>query len=59
MTEIRNTIIHEASSPVILEEDYIKDSINILHDSIERCYKELTKVKGWTYFKTWGIGRLK
>lgn len=59
MTEIRNSIIHDASSPILLEEDYIKDSINILHDSIERCYKELTRIKGWTYLKTWGAGRLK
>lgn len=59
MTEIRNSIIHEASSSIMLDEEYVKDSINILHDSIERCYKELTKANGWTYFKTWGTGRLK
>lgn len=59
MTELRNTIIHDASSPVILEENYIKDSINILHDSIERCYKELTNISGWQFDKTWGISRLK
>ena len=59
MTEIRNVIIHEASSPVILEDDYIKDLINVLHDSMDICYKELTNVYSWTYFKTWGVGRLK
>ena len=59
MTEIRNLIIHEASLPVMLEEEYIKDSINILHDSTEKCYKELTKIKGWTFEKTWYAGRLK
>jgi hypothetical protein len=59
MTELRNTIIHDASSPVLLEEEYIKDSINILHDSIERCYKELTNISKWQFDKTWGVGRLK
>ena len=59
MTEIRNLIIHEASSPVMLEDEYIKDSINNLHDSIEKCYKELTRINGWTFEKTWGAGRLK
>jgi len=59
MTEIRNMIIHDASSPVMLEEEYIKDSINILHDSIEKCYKELTRIKGWSFDKTRGAGRLK
>ncbi|MDZ7650702.1 MAG: hypothetical protein U5K54_28165 [Cytophagales bacterium] len=59
VTEIRNTIIHEASSPIILDDDYIKDVINVLHDSIERCYKHLTKQRNWTYEKAWGVGRLK
>jgi hypothetical protein len=54
ITEIRNTIIHEASNPIILDDDYIKDSINMLHDSIDRCYDHLTKQKGWAYEKTWG-----
>lgn len=59
MTSIRNTIVHEASSQILLEDNYIKDSINILHDSIERCYKELTKMKCWYFDKTWGVNRLK
>lgn len=59
MTEIRNTIIHDPSAPIFLEGEFIKDSINILNDSIERCYRELTKLKSWTFEKTWGAGRLK
>lgn len=59
MTDIRNTIIHDASAPVMLDDEYIKDSFNILHDSIERCYIELTKSKSWVFDKTWGAGRLK
>lgn len=59
MTHIRNTIIHEASNPIILDDNYIKDSMNILHDSIERCYRELTKYKHWVFDKTWGVPRLK
>lgn len=59
MTQTRNVIIHEASNPILLDDPYIKDTINILHDSIERCYKELTKWKNWTFEKTWGVPRLK
>ncbi len=59
MTELRNEIIHQASSSVIIEDKYLTDLINILHDSIDRCYEELTKLKGWHYNKTWGVGRLK
>lgn len=59
MTQTRNIIIHEASYPIILDDDYIKDSLNILHDSIERCYKELTRLGNWTFYKTWGVARLK
>jgi len=47
MTEFRNEIIHQASSPIIIEDEYLKDLINVLHDSVERCYEELTKLKGW------------
>ena len=60
MTDNRNVIIHEASKPLILDDNYIKDSFNVLHDSIERCYKELTKQKKWTFDKGWAAGgRLK
>lgn len=59
MTDFRNLIIHDASSPVMLQEDYIKDCINIMHDSIEKCYVELCNISGWQFDKTWGVGRLK
>jgi len=57
MTEIRNEIIHRASAPIFIEDDQIKDSINLLHDGIERSYKELTKLKNWEFRKMWG-GRI-
>lgn len=59
MTEIRNQIIHEASYPTILEDRYIEDLLFILHDAIERCYKELTTIKNWKYKKTWSAGSRK
>lgn len=59
MTETRNTIIHEASAAVILEDAYIKDCLNVLHDSVERCYLDLTKKNNWAFNKTWGVGRVK
>ncbi|WP_394908092.1 hypothetical protein [uncultured Mesonia sp.] len=59
MTEIRNEIIHSASSPIFLDDDYIQDLLNIIHDSVERCYTELTKINDWKFNKGWGVGRLK
>lgn len=59
MAHTRNIIIHEASYPIILDDDYIRDSLNILNDSIERCYRELTKLNNWTFYKSWGGPRLK
>lgn len=58
MTDIRNKIVHEASSPIILEEKYIKSSINVLQTSIDLCYKALTKSRSWTYNKNWSIGKV-
>lgn len=57
--ELRNTIIHEASTPIILEDDYIKDAINMLHDAIERCYLDLTNKNNWHFDKPFGISKLK
>ena len=59
LTDIRNQIIHQASSPIMIDDDYIKESYNILHDSIERCYKFLTDKKGWYFGKTWHTGKMK
>jgi hypothetical protein len=59
MTEIRNTIIHEAGKNIIIKDRYIKELINNLHDSIERCYIYLTSKNNWPYDKTWSTGRLK
>lgn len=59
MTELRNTIIHKASSPILLSREYIVDAVNILHDSIEKCYIELTRINDWNYNKSWGVGRLR
>jgi hypothetical protein len=53
MTEIRNVIIHEPSTPVLLDDQYIADSINILHYAIEKCYTEISRHKGWKFEKNW------
>ena len=55
----RNQIIHRASTPIIIEDAYIIESFNVIHDSIELCYKFLTTKKKWDYEKTWNAGKLK
>ena len=57
MVTIRNEIIHRASSPIMLNDDYIKEIMNITEDSIDRCQKELVKIYGWNFYKSWSTGR--
>lgn len=59
MTEIRNKLIHRASTPILIEDKYLKDLFNIIHDSVERCYTHLIETKEWSYYKTWNVPKLK
>lgn len=57
ITTLRNEIIHQASTPILIDDKYISDSFNMLHDSIEMCYKYITTKKGWYFDKTWNLGK--
>lgn len=58
MTDLRNKIVHEASSAIILDEKYIRSSFKVLQTSIDLCYQALTKNRNWIYNKNWSAGKI-
>lgn len=59
MVNIRNEIIHKASTPIILDNDYIIELINNLQDCIEIFYEQLTDLYNWELDKGWFAPKLK
>lgn len=53
MTELRHEVVHRAQLVATVTEEFTAALLHNIEAAVERCYRHLTKTRGWVYDRWW------